>query len=304
VAATTENDLVELLAELEHDQWAHWAVHMLKNLDLLHITHWQRQAYMPYKELSAEEKEPERVWARKVLEVIRPAKMQDENSTKQQDWEAAAWSMLQPLEYQDRKNIRQEIKKLKQGGGETWAIGEVIERALIVLDCFELPKHNAELNTERGPLTDAEGKPLWGDVGKQPASDASDALELAKEALHTVEWCVVYQGKALQNGYCPVCGLSERIGHFPDCIIERALQALEEYPGKDRHGSATEDDYEATLRAVIQPLEVLNRDALTEKLTWLRACGGICREMADVIKRAMTVLESLEVAERKAKVTE
>jgi len=63
----------------------------------------------------------------------------------QQDWEAAAWSMLQPLVWLNRDGIRQKIKWLKQWPDETWAIGEVIERALTVLDSLELPKHEAEV---------------------------------------------------------------------------------------------------------------------------------------------------------------
>ena len=139
-----EDDLIESLAELEHEQWAHWARYMLKNLDLSHITHWERQIITPYSELSEKEKESDRVWARKMLEVIRAAKTKDEADAKQQDWEATAWFMVQPLVVQNRENIQREIRRLKQGGGETWAmgevmwiIGEVIERALTVLDIFK-----------------------------------------------------------------------------------------------------------------------------------------------------------------------
>jgi hypothetical protein len=61
---------LEQLAELEHEQWAHWTRYMLDNLTEENIARWRRQIDTPYEELSEKEKESDRKWARKVLGVL------------------------------------------------------------------------------------------------------------------------------------------------------------------------------------------------------------------------------------------
>jgi hypothetical protein len=63
-------NLVERLAAMEHEQWAHWTRYMLDNLTPENIARWKRQIETPYQELSEREKESDRVWARKVLVAI------------------------------------------------------------------------------------------------------------------------------------------------------------------------------------------------------------------------------------------
>ena len=63
-------DLREQLAELEHQQWAHWTQHMLDNLTPENIERWRRQIDTPYAELSEGEKASDRQWADKVLAII------------------------------------------------------------------------------------------------------------------------------------------------------------------------------------------------------------------------------------------
>ena len=63
-------NLVEKLADLEHEQWAHWTEYMLNNLTDENIARWNRQIATPYSELSEEDKEKDREWARKVLDII------------------------------------------------------------------------------------------------------------------------------------------------------------------------------------------------------------------------------------------
>lgn len=65
-----EEELIERLAELEHKQWAHWTMYMLNNLTQENLKRWERQIETSYKDLSEKEKESDRVWARKVLEVL------------------------------------------------------------------------------------------------------------------------------------------------------------------------------------------------------------------------------------------
>lgn len=65
-----EREIIEKLAELEHEQWAHWTKYMLDNLTDENIARWKRQIEAPYEELSEKEKESDREWARKVLKIL------------------------------------------------------------------------------------------------------------------------------------------------------------------------------------------------------------------------------------------
>jgi len=64
------DDLTEALAELEHEQWAHWTKYMLGNLTPDNISRWKKQVKTPYAELSEKEKESDRKWANKVMNAI------------------------------------------------------------------------------------------------------------------------------------------------------------------------------------------------------------------------------------------
>ncbi len=63
-------ELLEKLAALEHDQWAHWVRYMLHNLTPRNIERWLRQISLPYADLTEAEKESDRIWARKMIEEI------------------------------------------------------------------------------------------------------------------------------------------------------------------------------------------------------------------------------------------
>ena len=78
-----DNKLLEKLAELEHKQWACWTKYMLDKLypimspdaladkcRLEDLHRWERQIKTKYKNLSEEDKEKDRIWARKVLDAI------------------------------------------------------------------------------------------------------------------------------------------------------------------------------------------------------------------------------------------
>ena len=62
--------LREKLAALEHDQWAHWTEYMLNNLTPDNIERWKRQINTPYAHLTGKEKDSDREWADKVLQII------------------------------------------------------------------------------------------------------------------------------------------------------------------------------------------------------------------------------------------
>lgn len=61
----------EKLAALEHIQWSHWTAYMLDNLTPENIERWRQQINTPYSELSETEKESDREWADKVLEILK-----------------------------------------------------------------------------------------------------------------------------------------------------------------------------------------------------------------------------------------
>jgi hypothetical protein len=62
--------LREQLAALEHDQWNHWTQYMLENLTEDNIARWTRQIRSHYSELTEKEKESDREWADKVLDLL------------------------------------------------------------------------------------------------------------------------------------------------------------------------------------------------------------------------------------------
>ena len=80
-------NLLEDLAELEHQQWAHWTKYMLNRLEQLEAEidgkapydallelaqqkqNWKRQIATPYSELTEKEKDSDRIWAAKSLEI-------------------------------------------------------------------------------------------------------------------------------------------------------------------------------------------------------------------------------------------
>ena len=60
-------DIIERLACEEHSQWCQWARHMLDNMTPENIVLWRRQIDTPYLQLSEEDKEKDRVWARRTI---------------------------------------------------------------------------------------------------------------------------------------------------------------------------------------------------------------------------------------------
>jgi len=75
-----ERDLIEQLADLEHDRWSRWMKYLLSKCEIVKTTgeviipkwavvRWTRQLNTPYSELSEREKESDREEARDVLEL-------------------------------------------------------------------------------------------------------------------------------------------------------------------------------------------------------------------------------------------
>ena len=66
--------LIELLAEIEHEQWMHWSQAVAGDVSDATRNKWQR-SWVAYSELSEAAKEADRVWARKVVELLRQRKL-------------------------------------------------------------------------------------------------------------------------------------------------------------------------------------------------------------------------------------
>ena len=78
---TQKEQLIELLADLEHQQWAHWTLYMLDNMTDENIERWRKQINTPYSDLSETEKDSDREWARKILEVVEGRNVRDNAGT-------------------------------------------------------------------------------------------------------------------------------------------------------------------------------------------------------------------------------
>ena len=69
----SDYELREKLAALEHQQWSHWTRYLIDSgliTDEAKIAHWKRQINTPYQELTEVEKDLDREWADKVIEIL------------------------------------------------------------------------------------------------------------------------------------------------------------------------------------------------------------------------------------------
>ena len=69
--ATKRLELIEKLSELEHQRWTEWSTNISSNESLSpEILERWKSCWKPYKDLTEEQKEQDRIWARKVLKII------------------------------------------------------------------------------------------------------------------------------------------------------------------------------------------------------------------------------------------
>lgn len=61
---------LEKIAKIEHDQWVEWAKSIMKDEDLSpeRVKRWKK-LFVPYDQLKEKDKNDDRLWARKVLDV-------------------------------------------------------------------------------------------------------------------------------------------------------------------------------------------------------------------------------------------
>ena len=62
--------LIEALAELEHEQWVHWSQAVAGKVTEPTREEWER-SWVAYADLTDDLKEADRVWARKVVKLLR-----------------------------------------------------------------------------------------------------------------------------------------------------------------------------------------------------------------------------------------
>lgn len=64
------DDLIEALAGIEHQQWTHWSKTVAAEVAETTREKWQR-SWTDYSRLTEDVKEADRVWARKVMTLLR-----------------------------------------------------------------------------------------------------------------------------------------------------------------------------------------------------------------------------------------
>jgi hypothetical protein len=64
------NDLIEAIAEIEHEQWMHWSQSVAPEVSMVTNAKWQK-SWIAYNDLTDELKEADRLWARKVVLLLR-----------------------------------------------------------------------------------------------------------------------------------------------------------------------------------------------------------------------------------------
>lgn len=62
--------LKEILADLEHRQWAHWTKYMLDNLTPENIERWRKQIDTDYIDLTEKEKDSDRKWVLRIFTLV------------------------------------------------------------------------------------------------------------------------------------------------------------------------------------------------------------------------------------------
>jgi hypothetical protein len=68
------DDLVEALAEIEHEQWMHWSQAVAADVTGATRFKWQ-SSWVDYAKLTDDVKESDRIWARKVVTLLRQRKL-------------------------------------------------------------------------------------------------------------------------------------------------------------------------------------------------------------------------------------
>ncbi len=73
ISENAEKKVIEELAELEHKQWMKWAKDILKTEDITEerAKRWEKEGFKPYKDLTEEQKDMDREWAKKAYDIVK-----------------------------------------------------------------------------------------------------------------------------------------------------------------------------------------------------------------------------------------
>ena len=71
-----KTELIEKLADIEHHHWGDGLRHFLEFYNEDNRRWWEQKSHMAYKNLPEVEKEENRVWARKVLQLFEELRME------------------------------------------------------------------------------------------------------------------------------------------------------------------------------------------------------------------------------------
>lgn len=102
------NELIEKLAELEHNQWCHWTKYFLSMGTKENENRWREQMRTLYSELSEEEKNSDRAWAKEVLKIV--------------------FDLLDTIEPKVRGYVAERVFETMQGSQDRISVEEIMER--------------------------------------------------------------------------------------------------------------------------------------------------------------------------------
>lgn len=66
----SHRDIVEMFSELSHKQWSHWTQYMLENMTPENVLRWRNLIGTSYSDLTVRQKESDREWAMKYLNIL------------------------------------------------------------------------------------------------------------------------------------------------------------------------------------------------------------------------------------------
>jgi len=95
-------DLLEKLADLEHEQWIIWSKSVAREVHQTRRSRWGKY-WIPYEDLPEEVKEQDRVWARKILElpeIKHMLELEEENAKLKKKIEYL-WDLLDDIDTAD-----------------------------------------------------------------------------------------------------------------------------------------------------------------------------------------------------------
>jgi ADP-ribose pyrophosphatase len=140
------NPLLERLAALEHEQWAAWTQHFLANQTPENLERWKRQLAATYDELSESEKEADRTWARKILNLLDSPQP------------PASDVLFEGRFLRVKKKVRWEYVERCNTSGIVAILPITEKQEIILLEQFRVPVNQRVIEIPAGLAGDIEGE--------------------------------------------------------------------------------------------------------------------------------------------------